>query len=749
MTTTNDDKLSDDLDSIEAQNKFNQSQTKLLLPILIIPGFMSSALEVQESKAHPSWIGKRVWINLSALGFQSLHGGSALVQNEQLLEITNESFQTGFSQKLHAEYQTQLACKSRWVHHVSLSSDLQTEREGIKVRPLQGLKAVDYLTPGPFTNLLSYVFGPVISSLQSIGYKESINIDAAPYDWRLPPSELERRDGYFTNTMNKVEQLYKRNNEIPVVLLCHSLGCRTAHYFLNFCLHHRGQAWIDRYIHTYMPVGAPHLGAPKALRAMVSGDKMGLDAFLSDEEGLVLGRSFGSGAWLFPGHLPAGAPANAFLRPMGILQLKVSPIDCQVLLQAREGDLSSSRFRLTIEVTINETKKKKVLSAAFTMLPSRGLLLEFPDSFQFAVPLGENGGMPAAIIALHLQERGLPKNEKELRAGVLYSVGFCPMRALLKLICCFIQYTLLLPCTIFRDILGTVREVTVWTADRTVEAAGGYATLASSPPMALHKLFSSTETNAAAVAEVVLVHIQPYQRRASCSSFGELRTASTTMSGQWMPHLSVDRIAAYSPLIQPVANYSLQTAQNLDLYCKDGKSHYRALRGDELLMAEGLDQVLALCRYLYSNDELGPRTVSSMEAPPVRRVKAIYGVNLDTEVGAVYKPATRMLINNHLTSLHVLDASARLVPRASHRVMNGIIFETKTTPFCMDGSTTIRRSGDGTVPYWSLQHVRSWASPTCNVQVNEIEGAEHREILANKKFQALLLDYVQWTVEQS
>jgi hypothetical protein len=31
---------------------------------------------------------------------------------------------------------------------------------------------------------------------------------------------------------------------------------------------------------------------------MISGDKMGLESFLNDEEGLSLGRSFGSGAWL-------------------------------------------------------------------------------------------------------------------------------------------------------------------------------------------------------------------------------------------------------------------------------------------------------------------------------------------------------------------------------------------------------------------------------------------------------------------
>jgi hypothetical protein len=48
----------------------------------------------------------------------------------------------------------------------------------------------------------------------------------------------------------------------------------------------------------FQPVSGPHLGANKACRGMISGDKMGLESFLNDEEGLSLGRSFGSGAWL-------------------------------------------------------------------------------------------------------------------------------------------------------------------------------------------------------------------------------------------------------------------------------------------------------------------------------------------------------------------------------------------------------------------------------------------------------------------
>lgn len=52
------------------------------------------------------------------------------------------------------------------------------------------------------------------------------------------------------------------------------------------------------FLRPFQPVSGPHLGANKACRGMISGDKMGLESFLNDEEGLSLGRSFGSGAWL-------------------------------------------------------------------------------------------------------------------------------------------------------------------------------------------------------------------------------------------------------------------------------------------------------------------------------------------------------------------------------------------------------------------------------------------------------------------
>ncbi len=52
----------------------------------------------------------------------------------------------------------------------------------------------------------------------------------------------------------------------------------------------KGQEWIDKHIHSFMAIGPIFLGAPKAIRAIINGDKMGLETFVKDDQALVMGR---------------------------------------------------------------------------------------------------------------------------------------------------------------------------------------------------------------------------------------------------------------------------------------------------------------------------------------------------------------------------------------------------------------------------------------------------------------------------
>jgi hypothetical protein len=68
---------------------------------------------------------------------------------------------------------------------------------------------------------------------------------------------------------------------------------RVFQYFLNYAKKYYGQDWIDKYVHTFYAVGAPFLGATKLLRALVSGERLGLDYFLSTSEALKFARTLG------------------------------------------------------------------------------------------------------------------------------------------------------------------------------------------------------------------------------------------------------------------------------------------------------------------------------------------------------------------------------------------------------------------------------------------------------------------------
>lgn len=184
---------------------------------------------------------------------------------------------------------------------MALMSDCCSDPPGIKVRPGKGKEAVSYLSPGIFTSSMSYVFGPLIGQLEELGYTEK-NLKCAPYDFRIPFHYLEERDGYFTELEKMIEELVEVNQK-PVVLTAHSMGNKIAHYFLQKVQKEKGQSWIDKHIHTFFAIGAPWLGAPKAIRALGLGERYGLDFFLKEEEALRWGRTLGGFFSLFPFHL--------------------------------------------------------------------------------------------------------------------------------------------------------------------------------------------------------------------------------------------------------------------------------------------------------------------------------------------------------------------------------------------------------------------------------------------------------------
>jgi hypothetical protein len=90
-----------------------------------------------------------------------------------------------------------------WLQHMVLGvgslHDGSSDPIGIKTRPVPGLQGCSYLTKERVTSSLSYVFGPLVEELKSIGYVEGKTLFAQTYDWRLILHLLEERDRVFTN----------------------------------------------------------------------------------------------------------------------------------------------------------------------------------------------------------------------------------------------------------------------------------------------------------------------------------------------------------------------------------------------------------------------------------------------------------------------------------------------------------------------------------------------------------------------
>jgi Lecithin:cholesterol acyltransferase len=66
---------------------------------------------------------------------------------------------------------------------------------------------------------------------------------AATYDFRLPPMLLERRDHFFTRLIGKFERLVAMNNNIPAIVISHSLGGKVFGYFVEFVKATKPHVW--------------------------------------------------------------------------------------------------------------------------------------------------------------------------------------------------------------------------------------------------------------------------------------------------------------------------------------------------------------------------------------------------------------------------------------------------------------------------------------------------------------------------
>uniref|UniRef100_A0A7S4K8A7 Phospholipid:diacylglycerol acyltransferase n=1 Tax=Paramoeba aestuarina TaxID=180227 RepID=A0A7S4K8A7_9EUKA len=260
-------------------------------PIVIVPGLASSALEAWYTE-QGIWKRSRVWIDPMKIG------QTAGMQKFSNKFTSKKKKSKDLKEDEEEEEEEGRGGRRKWLHMMMPSpTDGWSDPPGIKVRAVEGLHGIDYLAESAVAKKSSYVFGHVINALIDVGY-DNINLQAASYDWRLPPSKLQKRDFYFTRLRDMVRTA-RNINEKKVVLMGHSMGCRCIQYFLSWC-EGEDPGFVRENVHAFLAMGPPFLGAPKAMRAVLTGDCMGLEMFLTPEEAVVFSRACGSSPWLYP-----------------------------------------------------------------------------------------------------------------------------------------------------------------------------------------------------------------------------------------------------------------------------------------------------------------------------------------------------------------------------------------------------------------------------------------------------------------
>ncbi|GMH97100.1 hypothetical protein TrVE_jg9063 [Triparma verrucosa] len=238
-----------------------------------------------------------------------------------------------------------------WMEAMKLRMD-ESDPEHFKVRPGTGLEAVSRLSPESFlaSNLLggsNTLYASLIFWLaDSLGYDES-SLFGLGFDWRLSAKRMQERDDTFQSLYSNINDRVKKARR-PCVVVAHSLGNRLFQSFLRwvehefykevveeeaappvtsaeewstyfssfiwdegsinptdeimtgwkFEAHRRFLIWLDKSISTYVALSSPIIGAVNPLRAVMSGESMGLP--IGDRESRDMEITFGSTSTALP-----------------------------------------------------------------------------------------------------------------------------------------------------------------------------------------------------------------------------------------------------------------------------------------------------------------------------------------------------------------------------------------------------------------------------------------------------------------
>uniref|UniRef100_A0A7S4MD71 Lecithin:cholesterol acyltransferase n=1 Tax=Vannella robusta TaxID=1487602 RepID=A0A7S4MD71_9EUKA len=666
-------------------------------PVVIVPGLGSSALSVWESDYRTEWVGERLWLDFSKVG------------TEIKLPTLWKS-----PEKTEGDY-------GMFVRHMLLADDGYSDPPGVRVRPMEGLEAVASLSPvNRLTTGITTIFGELIKNLLDIGYDRK-NIAAAPYDWRLPIQKLEERDSYFTSLKSQIVNLYNVNGEKRVVLICHSNGNRVAHYFTHW-MENREPGWCKKYIHGFIALAAPYLGAPKMARAIVTGDALGLDIVLVEKAQEAWGRHMGS--------YPALLPLQEHLLPTRVLMLytgshaETNQTDSPSVLSHQERfhptpERGWQQFQRDEENEIPEEE-----SAAFTQITARvlaGVWLidhalcepKVPDDPDDYLPELKGWARDLLLKLIVFMDR--PKQEISTAKN-----GF--------------KETTDLPNTKKKSVAypfdheKKIKSVNVTRTTRLSINGKQIITEYFLPKGYTLKILIGLTEEANTMKKRIIISKKD-------TIIGELvrffrRETPFSLVQQCLDEHDSEQIGNYSsPTWRDfIARVIPASYQHFDEF----------FVRDEFIFGKGNPE--AIYDIKLSEEEAKEYPILN---PPVGidNLWCIYGRDRDTEISYYLSKK----IEDHSICYH-LGADEHSLSESENNpsgvaIKEGIGFETSTTPQpCLEGEPA---SGDGTVPYYSLSYCKNWKHSTdVNVEIIEVPGQEHTDMLKDDQVIFHVLKYL-------
>mmetsp|Transcript_19140 Transcript_19140/g.40263 ORF Transcript_19140/g.40263 Transcript_19140/m.40263 type:complete len:564 (+) Transcript_19140:1081-2772(+) len=518
-----------------------------------------------------------------------------------------------------------------------------------------------------------------------------------------------------------------------------------------------------------MPVAAPHGGVGCAVRCGMTGE--GLDATVDTlvgnvADGLIMYRSWSCGNWLMPRMLPKGVWPTCIIRREGELGLAIlSEIDVTSLFAKR--DKKPKELRLTVifrgKIRAHSDFYPVVINKSGNDPDS--MTISFQETFYMPVPYTNENPDEIGELKFHLEEPAgrVNQNKSELRKKLSHATRWA--RDFKKMASRFARefakefgtvlrvagsnYPVVLDMQDFLDLEGEM-EITVPLVDCSGQK-GSFHTFQYNDFEVEEKLEDGKYSH----DESVRNSVQP------------IGSISLSISYSPPPDCS-----GMEPSVTPIAMINKDTP-NPSIKCNPDKSNivpenqikYDVMNGIDVFEADGLvEPMIDLVKNIYEGDPIGPTKESALVAPPVNCVRSIYGINTDTEVGAVYRKVQIVTIgDNEADCRYEVDTSACFPTKKelfhgdeglrsddswckkhlhSYKLEGGIVFETPDTLQDVPGETEQRKvCGDGTVPYWNMIHALSWKDKVEELTVDELDGASHRGIVGDTRFFALLKRY--------